>query len=90
MYFRAEAIQDPGPDRRRHVRPRLPRREFGHAREGGDQDDEAEVPQLGRSDGPARGQVPQEAPPPQRRQAEGGPLLIKQSYLFKFFSYLQP
>ena len=45
---------------------------FGTVPAGGDQDDEEEVPQLERGDGPQGGEVPQEAQPPKRRQAQGG------------------
>ncbi len=39
---------------------------------GGHQDHEATLPLLGRGDGAARGQEPEEAAPPERRQTERG------------------
>ena len=52
---RHETLQDPEPDRRRHLRPRLPRRPRGDQGEGRGQDYEEEVQQLGRGYGSQRG-----------------------------------
>lgn len=67
-----EPLHNAEPAGRRHLRLRRPRRAHRHRREGRDKAHEAQVLLVGGGDEPARGQVPQEAQPRQRRQAQGG------------------